>query len=114
MARIPSISSDRAVVPKSFKPDATRGPYRLRSYRSVTGAMVDLERTTHGLLVFLRFLPEFVGGMVLYSLYERGSPKWFGHDATFWLSIVALPLLEWLRAPNGLMLCALGLVLLTS
>src|SRR5215813_3731086 len=80
----------------------------------VTGAMVDLERTTHGLLVFLRFLPEFVGGMVLYSLYERGLPKWFGHDATFWLSIVALPLLEWLRAPNGLMLCALGLVLLTS
>jgi len=69
----------------------------------ITGTIVDLERTTHGLLVFLRFLPEFIGGMVLYSLYERGLPKWFAGDATLWLSIVALPLLEWLRAPNGLM-----------
>ena len=80
----------------------------------ITGTIVDLEVTTHGLLVFLRFLPEFIGGMVLYSLYERGLPKWFGDDATFWLSILALPLLEWLHAPNGLMLCALGMVLLTS
>ena len=69
---------------------------------------------TNSVLVFLRFLPEFIGGMVLYFLYERGLPGWFSRDGTCWLSFGALPVLEWIHVPNGMIICVLGMVLLTS
>ena len=65
--------------------------------------------------VLLRCLPEFIAGIVLYFLYQRGCmPKWIGHDMTFWSTAVILVLLEWLRAPDGIMVCLLGLILVTS
>jgi peptidoglycan/LPS O-acetylase OafA/YrhL len=67
------------------------------------------------IVVLLRCLPEFTAGVVLYFLYERGClPKWIGRDGTFWLSAAVLPLLEWVHVPDGIMVCMLGMVLVTS
>jgi peptidoglycan/LPS O-acetylase OafA/YrhL len=65
--------------------------------------------------VLLRCLPEFISGIVLYLLYQRGSlPKWIDRDKTLWLAVAMLPLLEWFHVPDGIMICMLGIVLLTG
>jgi peptidoglycan/LPS O-acetylase OafA/YrhL len=67
------------------------------------------------IVVLLRCLPEFISGIVLYFLLERGClPKWISRDITFWGSAAVLLLFEWVYVPDGLMVCVLGMVLLTS
>ena len=67
------------------------------------------------IVVLLRCVPEFTSGIVLYFLAERGClPKWIGRDVAFWLSIAMLLLLEWVHVPDGLMVCMLAIVLMTS
>jgi peptidoglycan/LPS O-acetylase OafA/YrhL len=65
--------------------------------------------------VLLRCLPEFISGIALYFLFGRGClPKWISRDITFWLSAAMLLVFEWVHVPDGIMVCMLGIVLLTS
>jgi peptidoglycan/LPS O-acetylase OafA/YrhL len=67
------------------------------------------------IMVLLRCLPEFISGIVLYFLYERGClPNCISRDAAFWLSAAMLPLFEWVHVPDGVMICMLAIVLVTS
>jgi peptidoglycan/LPS O-acetylase OafA/YrhL len=67
------------------------------------------------IVVLLRCLPEFTSGIILYFLSERGClPKWIGRDTPFWLSVSTLLLFEWFHVPDGIMICMLAIVLVTS
>lgn len=102
--------------------------YRTRSNKAllatlvVCAGVVGLTDLTSGsgnisntIVVLLRCLPEFISGIVLYFLLERGClPKWTSHDITFWLSAAILLVFEWVHVPDGIMVCMLGIILLTS
>jgi peptidoglycan/LPS O-acetylase OafA/YrhL len=67
------------------------------------------------IVVLLRCLPEFISGIVLYFLWKREClPKWICRDITFWVSVAMLLLFERIYVPDGLMVCMLGMLLLTS
>jgi peptidoglycan/LPS O-acetylase OafA/YrhL len=67
------------------------------------------------IVVLLRCLPEFISGIVLYFLFERECvPKWICCYNAFWVSVAMLLLFEWIYVPDGLMVCMLGMLLLTS
>jgi peptidoglycan/LPS O-acetylase OafA/YrhL len=81
----------------------------------LTGLISGSGNISNTITVLLRCLPEFISGIVLYFLLERGClPKWIGHDTTFWVSAAMLLLFEWIYVPDGLMVCILGMILLTS
>ena len=102
--------------------------YRTRSNKVllatllVCAAVVGLTGLSYGsgnisntIVVLLRCLPEFISGMVIYFLLARGYlPKWIGRDITFWLSAAMLLSFEWVQVPDGIMVCTLGMVLVTS
>jgi peptidoglycan/LPS O-acetylase OafA/YrhL len=102
--------------------------YRTRSNKAllatllVCAGVVGLTDLTLGsgnisntIVVLLRCLPEFISGMAIYFLLARGClPKWIGRDITFWLSTAMLLSFEWVHVPDGIMVCALGMVLMTS
>jgi peptidoglycan/LPS O-acetylase OafA/YrhL len=98
--------------------------YRTRSNKAllatllVCAGVVGLTDLTLGsgnisntIVVLLRCLPEFISGMAIYFLLARGClPKWIGRDITFWLSTAMLLSFEWVHVPDGIMVCALGMV----
>jgi peptidoglycan/LPS O-acetylase OafA/YrhL len=102
--------------------------YRTRSNKVllatllVCAAVVGLTDLSNGsgnisntIVVLLRCLPEFISGMVIYFSLARGClPKWIGRDVTFWLSAAMLLSFEWVHVPDGIMVCTLGMVLVTS
>ena len=95
--------------------------YRTRSNKAllatlvVCAGVVGLTDLTSGsgnisntIVVLLRCLPEFISGIVLYFLLERGClPKWTSH-ITLWLSAAILLVFEWVHVPDGIMVCMLG------
>jgi len=81
----------------------------------LTGLILGSENISNTIVVLLRCLPEFISGIVLYIILERGClPKWISRDITFCLSVAMLLLFEWIHVPDGLMVCLLGMILLTS
>jgi peptidoglycan/LPS O-acetylase OafA/YrhL len=81
----------------------------------LTGLILGSENISNTIVVLLRCLPEFISGIVLYIILERGClPKWISRDITFCLSAAMLLLFEWIHVPDGLMVCLLGMILLTS
>jgi peptidoglycan/LPS O-acetylase OafA/YrhL len=81
----------------------------------LTGLILGSENISNTIVVLLRCLPEFISGIVLYIILERGClPKWISRDITFCLSAAMLLLFEWVHVPDGLMVCILGMILLTS
>jgi len=69
---------------------------------------------TNSPVVLLRCLPEFVAGMTLYCLWQRGVFHWLGHDAAFLIVVLALVAAETAGAPEILVLICLALLLLCS
>jgi peptidoglycan/LPS O-acetylase OafA/YrhL len=81
----------------------------------VTGSILGSGNISNTILVLLRCLPEFISGIILYLLLQRGClPKWISHDIILYLSAAMLLLFEWTYVPDGLMVCILGIILLTS
>ncbi len=81
----------------------------------LTGLILGSENISNTIVVLLRCLPEFISGIILYIILERGClPKWISRDITFCLSAAMLLLFEWVHVPDGLMVCILGMILLTS
>lgn len=81
----------------------------------LTGLILGSGNISNTIVVLLRCLPEFISGIVLYIIFERGClPKWISRDITFCLSAAILLLFEWIHVPDGLMVCLLGMILLTS
>jgi peptidoglycan/LPS O-acetylase OafA/YrhL len=81
----------------------------------LTGLILGSENISNTIVVLLRCLPEFISGIVFYIILERGClPKWISRDITFCLSAAMLLLFEWVHVPDGLMVCILGMILLTS
>jgi peptidoglycan/LPS O-acetylase OafA/YrhL len=82
---------------------------------SLTGLILGSVNISNTVLVLFRCLPEFISGIVLYLILQRGRlPKWISRDITFCLSAAMLLLFEWIYVPDGLMVCLLGMILLTS
>lgn len=81
----------------------------------LTGLILGSGNISNTIVMLLRCLPEFISGIVLYIIFERGClPKWISRDITFCLSAAILLLFEWIHVPDGLMICLLGMILLTS
>jgi peptidoglycan/LPS O-acetylase OafA/YrhL len=81
----------------------------------LTGLILGLGNISNTIVVLLRCLPEFISGIVMYFLLERGClPKWISLDITFCLSAAMLLLFELIHVPDGLMVCILGMILVTS
>jgi peptidoglycan/LPS O-acetylase OafA/YrhL len=81
----------------------------------LTGLILGSGNISNTMVVLVRCLPEFISGIILYFLLERGClPKWISRDITFCLSFAMLLLFEWIYVPDGLMVCILGMILLTS
>jgi peptidoglycan/LPS O-acetylase OafA/YrhL len=66
-------------------------------------------------VVFLRCIPEFLAGMILYRLRETGRlPALVQSDAAFAATLAGLAALEVLHAPDGLTVCLLAVLLLAA
>jgi peptidoglycan/LPS O-acetylase OafA/YrhL len=65
-------------------------------------------------MVLARCLPEFIAGMVLYSLFERGTVRWITGDTAISIVVVLLILSEIAGVPDGILIALLGALLLCA
>lgn len=70
---------------------------------------------TNSPVVFLRCLPEFIAGMALYRLRDLGAlPAWAQSDALLAAALAGVAGLDVLRAPDGLTITLLGVLLICA